>query len=100
MLDEACDGNFVLNEAEVETLRRAASERNIPYDSKRTTFSKSELAKFGMVREAYTTEELRTAGFGPDPVTSFDERQRPQKSFSRLILLSVVAFRNGNYLSI
>jgi hypothetical protein len=76
MLDTACEGNFDLNEAEVETLRRAASERNIPYDNKRTRYSKSELAKFGLVREAYTTEELRAAGFGPDPVTSFDEKAR------------------------
>ena len=29
-----------------------------------------------MVRKAYTTEELRAAGFGPDPVTSFDEKAK------------------------
>ena len=76
MLDDVNEQNFHLDEAEVETLRRAATERNMPYDSKRTDYSKGELTQFGMVRKAYTTEELRAAGFGPDPVTSFDEKAK------------------------
>jgi hypothetical protein len=50
--------------------------RSRPYDSKRTDYSKGELTQFGMVRKVYTTEELRAAGFGPDPVTSSDEKAK------------------------
>lgn len=74
MFDDVPGCDFDLNGAEVETLRRAAKERKIPYDKARRRYSKKELAEFGLVREAYTTEELRELGFGPDPTTSFDEK--------------------------
>ena len=72
MHDDVIQEDFVLNEAEIETLRRAAVARNLNFDPKKTTLSKLELQKYGLVREAYTPDELRAAGFGPSPVTSFD----------------------------
>jgi hypothetical protein len=73
---DAADEKFDLNEAEVETLRRAANRRKIRFDPNKKNYSKTELAQFGLVREAYTTEEMRAAGFGPDPVTSFDDKAK------------------------
>jgi hypothetical protein len=58
--------------------------RSRPYDSKRTDYSKGELTQFGMVRKAYTTEELRAAGFGPDPVTSFDEKAKAAEELPKV----------------
>jgi len=63
MLGDSCEQYFELNAAEVETLRRAAVERNLPYDGSRICYSKAELRQFGLVREAYTTEELRARVF-------------------------------------
>jgi hypothetical protein len=84
MLESDTDDVFVLNAAEVETLRRAANEREISHDIKKTTYTKEELGTFGLVREAYTTEELRAAGFGPEPITSFDEKARTAQDLLRV----------------
>jgi hypothetical protein len=65
---------FDLNAAEVETLQRAAEHRCMEVDPDKQRYTKSELSAYGLVREAYTTEELRALGFGPERVTSFDEK--------------------------
>jgi len=67
---------FELSDVEMETLRRAATERLLPYDVERRRYSRAELSRYGMVREAYTTQELRRLGFGPEEVSCFDERAR------------------------
>jgi hypothetical protein len=64
---------FNLSEVEVETLRRAALERNMPFDPSRTEYSASELSEYGLVREAYNSAELRALGVSNNRVvTSFD----------------------------
>jgi hypothetical protein len=67
---------FELSDVEVETLKRAAAERNLPFDPNRTTYSREELSLYGMVREGYTRKELRSLGFGPEEVSCFDERAK------------------------
>lgn len=84
MIREAVDTAFLLNEAEVETLRRAAEERNMTCDTASSVLTKEELGRFGLVREAYTTEELRAAGFGPEPITSFDEKAKAARDLLRV----------------
>jgi hypothetical protein len=73
MLAEIAEEQFELNDAEVETLRRAAEARKLPFDPQKRSLTRRELRGYGLVREAYTTEELRAAGFGPAAVTSFDQ---------------------------
>jgi hypothetical protein len=64
---------FELSDVEVETLRRAALERGLPFDPLRRCYPKSELRPYGMVREGYTRSELRRLGFRPIEVSCFDE---------------------------
>lgn len=64
---------IALLDCELETLRRAAIARHLAFDASRRTYTCKELHRFGMVREGYTREELRNAGVGLGPVTSFDE---------------------------
>jgi len=75
MAPETADDNFYLSDVEVQTLRRAALERNLPFDPRRRTYSRHELSGYGMVREGYTREELRQLGFGAEAVSCFDERK-------------------------
>lgn len=77
---------FVLSEVEVETLRRASLNRSLPFDPTKTEYTEDELKHFGMVREAYTKEELIDLGFGPQKINSFD-----QKADSAKKLLAVEA---------
>jgi hypothetical protein len=42
------------------------------------------VGRFGLVREAYTTKELRAAGFGPEPITSFDDKAKTARSLLRV----------------
>ncbi|MEP2387177.1 MULTISPECIES: hypothetical protein [Alphaproteobacteria] len=76
------DKVFNLLPCEVDTLRTAALQRGLPFDEKRTQYTARELGHFGMVREAYNSEELGSLGFGSkDIVTSFDtnaERAREE----------------------
>jgi|ERR1700735_3983701 len=65
---------FELSDVEVETLRRAASERCLPFDASRRVYTRKQLSEYGMVREGYTREELRELGFGPEEVSCFDDR--------------------------
>jgi hypothetical protein len=67
------DESFYLSDVEVETLRRAALYRGLPFDPQRRTYTRSELEPYGMVREGYTRAELRQRGFGPVEVSCFDE---------------------------
>src|SRR5689334_11204798 len=67
---------YSLSDIEIETLRRAANIRNLPFDPNRRTYTKEELHTYGLVREAYTREELRGLGYGPVEVTSFDAKAR------------------------
>jgi len=64
---------FELSDCEVETLRRAALARRMPYEPLRRKYSRAELMRYGLVREGYTREELRERGIGPGAVTSFDQ---------------------------
>lgn len=66
------DEVFDLADCEVETLRRAALQRKMPYDSSRRRYTRAELQHYGLVREGYTRQELRARGIGPIAVTSFD----------------------------
>jgi hypothetical protein len=67
---------FELSDCEVETLRRAAEERRLPYEPLRRTYTRTELRRYGLVREGYTREELRAKGIGPGALTSFDQLAR------------------------
>jgi hypothetical protein len=64
---------FQLSDCEVETLRRAALNRSLPYDPTRRRYTRAELQRYGLVREGYTRQELRDRGIGTGTVTSFDE---------------------------
>lgn len=66
------DEEFYLADCEVETLRRAAIQRKMPFDPSRRHYTRAELQRYGLVREGYTQEELRARGIGPGAVTSFD----------------------------
>lgn len=64
---------FNLSDVEVETLRRAALERNLSFDPYRRTYSSAELSEYGLVREAYNSQELREMGVPNNRVvTSLD----------------------------
>lgn len=67
---------FELSDCEVETLRRAALVRQMPYEPLRRRYTRAELIRYGLVREGYTREELRAKGIGPSAVTSFDQLAR------------------------
>ena len=75
---------FELSDVEMETLRRAASERFLPYDEERRFYTREELSKYGMVREAYTTQELRRLGFGPGEVSCFDDRAQAAQELLKI----------------
>lgn len=70
---EVHDEIFDLSDVEIETLRRAALDRGLPFDACRRTYSTSELKPYGMVREGYTRGELRSLGINPVEVTCFDQ---------------------------
>jgi hypothetical protein len=76
------DSVFRLSDVEVETLRRAALERDMPFEPERTEYTADELGKYGLVREAYNSHELRSMGIGSNKVvTSFDlETQEARKT--------------------
>ena len=75
---------YMLSAVEVETLRRAAVDRDLPFDSERTEYSEQDLKQYGLVREGYTRDELREIGITPSIVTSFDENAT--ETSSRLTL--------------
>jgi hypothetical protein len=67
------DEIFNLCDAEVETLRRAAAERDMLFDSSRRQYSLAELSEYGLVRESYDSDELKAFGVDRNKVvTSFD----------------------------
>jgi hypothetical protein len=91
LLPEGDEEMFELSEVEMETLKRAAVERTLPYDVTRRCYSYKELRVYGMVREAYTRQELGELGFGSEEVSCFDSRARVAQE-----LLKVdVPFGNG-----
>lgn len=63
---------FELCDVEIETLRRAAIHRGIPFDPKRRKYSGQELKRYGLVREGYNRSELRDRGIVPGVVSSLD----------------------------
>src|SRR5260221_12261450 len=67
------DEAFELSDVEVETLRRAAVERNLPFDEKRRTYLKSELTSYGLVREGYTREEIKELRLASHEVSCYDD---------------------------
>jgi hypothetical protein len=73
MLQPEIDQDWILSDVEVETIRRAAILRNLRFDAAKRAYKTSELNQYGIVREAFNSEEL--AHFGIDRnrvVTSFD----------------------------
>jgi|ERR1700680_3399841 len=64
---------LILSDVELETLRRAAAARNLEFVPERRRYSAAELSRYGLVREAYNSPELRTMGINPNKVvTSFE----------------------------
>jgi hypothetical protein len=78
------DAVYELSDVEVETLRRAALERSLPHSPTQRKYSRRELLKYGMVREGYTTQELKDLGFGPEEVSCFDERAKTAQELLRV----------------
>ena len=76
----AAEQVFILSEVEVETLRRAAIARRLPYDPERRQYSATELRRYGLVREGYTRSELRELGVIPRVVSSLDSQSDDQMS--------------------
>jgi hypothetical protein len=70
---DRADFVFELSDVELETLRRAALERDLPFDEQRREYGASELETYGLVREAYNPAELKSFGVSRNKVvTSFD----------------------------
>jgi hypothetical protein len=63
---------FHLCDVEVETARRAAFDRGLPFNPEKRAYTRQELGLYGMVREGYNREELRARGVLPRPVSSLD----------------------------
>jgi hypothetical protein len=73
MLIDGLNTPFELSDVELETLRRAAVQRNLAFDPARRRYTAHELTKYGIVREAYNSPELKALGVDPNKVvTSFD----------------------------
>jgi hypothetical protein len=85
------DEMFDLSAVEIETVRRAAVERQLPFDPTKTNYSRKELSAYGIVREAYTREELRARGIVPGPVSSLD----PDTEARQALLPIGAPFANG-----
>ena len=64
---------FNLSDVEIETVRRAAFDRGLPFDPERTIYSFEELSQYGIVREGYNRAELRARGITPRVVSSLDQ---------------------------
>ncbi|MER9847085.1 cupin domain-containing protein [Mesorhizobium sp. M0106] len=82
---------FDLCDVEVETLRRAATERDLDFDPGRRSYTAAELSAYGLVRESYNSQELRGMGItSKKVVTSFD----PETARARDTLLVDAPFAN------
>lgn len=64
---------FELADCEVETVRRAARDRDMPFDHNKRTYTAFELKAYGIVREGYNRQELRERGIQPGSITCFDD---------------------------
>ena len=63
-----------LDEHELAIVEEAAKDAGIPFDPNRKVYTMGELEPLGVVREAYSAEEVRSRGLGSTGVvTSFDE---------------------------
>src|SRR5439155_23546092 len=69
---ETLDEIFELSDVEMETMRRACQHRGLAFDSKRRSYTQSELIGYGLVRERYTRTELTKLGFAPGEISCFD----------------------------
>jgi hypothetical protein len=76
--------HFNLCDVEVETVRRAAEARNLPFNPDKTSYTRDELSGYGIVREGYNRAELRQLGFGPEAVSCFDERAQSAEELLRV----------------
>lgn len=70
------DELFKLADVEIETLRRAATQLGKNFDPEKREYLGSELSEYGLVREGYNYEELRTLGIKPTVVTSLDTDEK------------------------
>lgn len=75
---------FTLSPVEIETVRRAAAARFIPFYPEKIEYTNEELKQYGIVREAYTQEEIRKLGFGPVPLTCFDDVAKQAEELLRV----------------
>ncbi len=75
---------FELSDVETETLRRAAADRNLSFDSVRKTYFKFELERYGLVREGFTKQELEHLGFRAGSVSCFDESAKRAEQLLRV----------------
>jgi len=74
------EATFQLSDCEVETLRRAAVERDLDFNPQKREYSTTELKVYGLVREAYTKDELRSKGYGPQKIDSFHDKATSARS--------------------
>lgn len=72
MWTEPDETTYELTAAEREVVARAAELRGLTFDKAKTTYSKAELVRLGMVREAFSRAELLKAGAGTGVVGSKD----------------------------
>ena len=70
---------FDLAECEIETVRRAASARNMEFDDSKKQYSLEELRQYGIVREGYNRAELRERGINPGSLTCFDSNAKMEE---------------------
>jgi hypothetical protein len=64
---------YNLCDVEIETVRRAAFDRGLPFEPDKTIYSFEELSAYGIVREGYNRAELRARGITPTVVSSLDQ---------------------------
>ncbi|UCI30803.1 cupin domain-containing protein [Mesorhizobium sp. B4-1-4] len=84
MLHSPIDQTYELSDVEVETVRRAALVSALPFVPDKRIYSSDELHQYGVVREAYTSEEVKGLGFLDGVVTSFDPSAGKARTFLRV----------------
>jgi hypothetical protein len=75
---------FNLCDVEIETVRRAAFDRGLPFEPEKTIYSFDELSRYGIVREGYNRAELRARGITPKVISSLDQSTSASQQTLRL----------------
>ncbi|EIM29867.1 hypothetical protein [Microvirga lotononidis] len=79
MFHKSIEEIFELTDVEVETVRRAALVRRLRFDPEKRLYTRDQLRGYGVVREAYTSDELRELGYSDRVVTSHDSAAEEAK---------------------